>query len=75
MLKFNTFGLVKRDIDLVYASFPELSITKNHRVFVRGHKYVLGSQDVSNIVMPNNINCITIVINLEGVEKNDNKTV
>ena len=40
MLKFNTFGLVKRD--LVHASFLELSFTKNNRVYVRGHKYVLG---------------------------------
>ena len=27
--------------NLAHASFPELSFTKNNRVYVRGHKYVL----------------------------------
>ena len=59
----------------------------NNRVYVRGHKYVLGPtyrlilslRRAQNIFMPKNINSITINIFLEGIEKiktekNDNKT-
>ena len=69
----------------------------NNRVYVRGHKYVLGPSQThfsprlaarakmslsraQNIFMPKDINSITIIIPLEGIEKiktekNDNKTV
>ena len=61
----------------------------NNRVYVRGHKYVLGPTQThfkmslrraKNIFMPKNINSITINITLEGIEKiktekNDNKTL
>ena len=56
----------------------------NNRVYVRGHKYVLGPTQTrpsrwarakmslrraQNIFMPKNINSITINITLEGIEK------
>ena len=58
----------------------------NNRVYVRGHKYVLGPSQThfsprlaarakmsvsqaQNIFMPKNINSITIIITLEGIEK------
>ena len=52
----------------------------NNRVYVRGHKYVLGPTQThfnskmslrraQNIFMPKNINSITINITLEGTEK------
>ena len=60
-----------------------------NRVYVRGHKYVLGPTQThfspslrraQNIFMPKNINSITINITLKGIEKtktgkNDNKTL
>ena len=60
-----------------------------NRVYVRGHKYVLGPTQTyfkmslrraQNIFMPKNINSITLNITLEGIEKiktekNDNKTL
>jgi len=68
----------------------------NNGVYVRGHNYVLGPTQThfsprcwakmslrraQNILMPKKINPITIITNLEGIEKiktektNDNKTV
>ena len=61
----------------------------NNRVYVLGHKYVLGPTQThfkmslrraQNIFMPKNINSITINITLEGIEKiktekNNNKTL
>ena len=54
----------------------------NNRVYVRGHKYVLGPTQAhfkmifkmslrraQNIFMPKNINSITINITLEGTER------
>ena len=48
----------------------------NNRVYVRGHKYVLGPTQTylslrraQNIFMPKNINSIAINITLEGIEK------
>ena len=50
----------------------------NNRVYVRGHKYVLGPtlthfkmslRRAQNIFMPKNINSITIIITSEGIEK------
>ena len=65
------------------------AVQYNNRVYVRGHKYVLGPSQThfkmslsraQNIFMPKNINSITINITLEGTErikteKNDNKTL
>ena len=51
-------------------------LTRNKRVYVRGHKYVLGPTQnhlslrrAKKVFMPKNINSIIINITLESIEK------